>query len=340
MTDLPSAPVSDSQIEKTDANNPLRDSSERGTANGGSGVQHVKVSEGHEGQRIDNFLMRELKGVPRTHVYRIIRRGDVRINKKRCKPDRKLMLGDEVRVPPFSGANVQEPGELSASLRSRLLNLVLLETDDYLVIDKPSGMAVHGGTGIRLGLIEAVRQVSTDWAQAELAHRLDRETSGCLLIAKNASFLKSAQNQFRAKTVEKDYLALVHGSWPSGVSKVEAPLLKDALGENERIVRVSDEGKPALTRFTAEQRFADATLMRAAPETGRTHQIRVHCQFVEHAIVGDEKYTAREIAPALRRITSLCLHAEKLAFDDLKLGKRIEVVAPLDQQFLRLLEAL
>ena len=158
-----------------------------------------------------------------------------------------------------------------------------------------------------------------------------------MLIAKNARFLKSAQDQFRAKTIAKEYLALVHGSWPSRVSKVEAPLLKDALGENERIVRVSDDGKPALTRFTAEQHYTDATLMRAAPETGRTHQIRVHCQFAGHAIVGDDKYTAREIAPALRRVSSLCLHAEKLAFDEPKGGKRIEVVAPLDQQFLRLL---
>ncbi len=340
MTDFPSDSAVDNPVEKLHSSAAVRDSSDRGTSGGGSGVQHVKVSAAHSGQRVDNFLMRELKGVPRTHVYRIIRRGDVRVNKKRCKPDRKLMLGDEVRVPPYSGANVQEPGELTSTLKARLMNLVLLETEDYLVIDKPSGMAVHGGTGIRLGLIEAVRQVSTQWAQAELAHRLDRETSGCLLIAKNAHFLKAAQDQFRAKTVSKEYLALVHGSWPSSVSMVSASLVKDAVGDAERIVRVSDSGKPALTRFTVQQRFTDATFVRAAPETGRTHQIRVHCQFAGHPIVGDDKYTSREIAPSLRRVTSLCLHAEKLAFDDPKKGKRVEVSAPIDKHFSLLLESL
>jgi len=340
MTQFLGDSADDNRVDTRHSVAAVRDSGERGASSGGSGVQHVKVGAAHTGQRVDNFLMRELKGVPRTHVYRIIRRGDVRINKKRCKPDRKLMLGDEVRVPPYTGANVQEPGELSSTLKARLIDLVLLETEDYLVIDKPSGMAVHGGTGIRLGLIEAVRQVSAQWAQAELAHRLDRETSGCLLIAKNSLFLKEAQDQFRAKTVHKEYLALVHGSWPDSVSMVNASLLKDSVSEADRIVRVSDSGKPALTRFTVKQRFADATLMRAEPETGRTHQIRVHCQHTGHPIVGDDKYTAREMAPSLSRVSSLCLHAEKLTFSDPKKGTRIEVSAPLDKHFSRLLDSL
>ncbi len=307
---------------------------------GGSGVQWVTVSESHAGQRIDNFLMRELKGVPRAHVYRIIRRGDVRIDKKRCKPERKLRLGEQVRVPPYSGAEVQQPGPLSPALKQRLLDLVLTENDDYLVINKPSGMAVHGGSGIRLGLIEAVRQVSAAWQHTELAHRLDRETSGCLLIAKNARFLKFAQDQFRGKGVRKEYLALVAGTWPSGVKSVDANLKKDALGEGERIVRVSPEGKAALTRFEIERSYAEATLLRAMPETGRTHQIRVHCQTTGHAILGDAKYTPKPLSSTFPRVASLCLHAARLSFEANEAGDRVDVEADLDPQFAALLTSL
>lgn len=318
-----------------------RSSSEAKHHSGGSGVQLVTVDAAHEGQRIDNFLMRELKGVPRTHVYRIIRRGDVRIDKKRCKPERKLVRGEVVRIPPFSGADVQAPGKLSDTLKARLLGLVLLETEDFVVLNKPSGLAVHGGSGIRLGLIEAVRQVSPNWAQAELAHRLDRETSGCLLIAKNARFLKFAQDQFRVKTVKKEYLALVHGEWPQAISSVNARLLKDAVSETERIVRAREEGKEALTRFVVEQRFsAVATLIRALPETGRTHQIRVHCQVAGHTIMGDDKYTPREVAQSAPKVSSLCLHAERLAFLASPERGTIEVVAELDSQFAELLTRL
>lgn len=319
---------------------PSRLSTDSAHAKSGSGVQLVEVSPEHAGQRIDNFLMRELKGVPRTHVYRIIRRGDVRIDKKRCKPERKLKAGELVRVPPYSGADVSVPAKLSDSLRAHLLELIIAETDNFIVINKPSGMPVHGGSGIRLGLIEAVRQISPELRLAELAHRLDRETSGCLLIAKNASFLKFAQDQFRSKTVNKEYLALVHGRWPDDIDHVDAKLLKDALGASERIVRVREEGRPALTRFKVERRYERATLMRALPETGRTHQIRVHCQFAGHPIVGDTKYTPRSDSQGLISAPSLCLHAQVLAFDTAPDGDRVQYYAELDSQFAELLSNL
>ena len=217
---------------------------------------------------------------------------------------------------------------------------MLLERPDFIVLNKPSGMAVHGGSGIRLGLIEAIRQVQPEWERAELAHRLDRETSGCLLIAKNAAFLKCAQDQFREHLVTKEYLALVYGHWPASISRIDARLQKDPVGDGERIVRVREEGKPALTRFEVEARFEDATLMRAKPETGRTHQIRVHCQFAGHPILGDDKYTPSASAAGPLTPKSLCLHAERLAFTEPGSEERIQVTAALDPQFHALLDAL
>lgn len=304
------------------------------------GVQLVRVEKSHIGQRLDNFLIRQLKGVPRTRVYRLIRRGEVRVNKKRCKPDRKLDLGDEVRIPPYTSSYSQQTAKPSPALQEFLLGSILFESDDLLVVNKPAGMAVHGGTSVALGLIEALRQCKPEWGELELAHRIDRGTTGCLVVAKNSICLRHLQSQFKAKTVKKSYLALVHGSWPDSCDVVDAALQKDSIGENERIVRVVADGKPSLTRFVVKQRFDGATLVEAMPETGRTHQIRVHCQHSGHGIVGDEKYTSLPKNNALAKTKNLCLHAWKIEFQQQNGAETIRVEAPLPNQMDSLLQLL
>lgn len=307
-------------------------------------VQFVKVSAGQVGQRLDNFLLGQLKGVPRSRIYRLVRRGEVRINKKRAKPDTRLETGDTVRIPPYTGPQqtpVPAPGE---KLRRTLEQSILQESDQYLVLNKPAGLAVHGGSGIRLGLIEALRQIRPEWADLELAHRLDRDTSGCLVISKNTRFLRGLHGQLKAKTVKKSYLALVHGSWPENLVEVDAPLQKNELSSGERIVRVDAAGKPSRTLFRVVQRFREVTLIEAMPETGRTHQIRVHCLSTGHPIVGDAKYAHgkhREgLAEPMASYDNLCLHASKIQFTDPESGRAVEIAAELDKQFQSLLNQL
>ena len=303
-------------------------------------VQLVRVEKSHIGQRVDNFLIRHLKGVPRTRVYRLIRRGEVRVNKKRCKPGRKLELGDEVRIPPYTSSYSEQTSKPSPALQEFLLNSILLENDELLVINKPAGMAVHGGTSVAMGLIEALRQCKPEWAELELAHRIDRGTTGCLIVTKNSIFLKHLQNLFKVKAVKKHYLALVHGKWPESLNMVDAPLQKDPVGENERIVRVLESGKPSLTRFVVKQHFEGASLIEAMPQTGRTHQIRVHCQHSGHGIVGDEKYTFKAKNSALAKVKNLCLHAWKIEFEMLDGAKPIRVEAPIPNHLDSLIQKL
>ena len=312
-------------------------------------VEVVAVAEKHEGQRLDNFLIRQLKGVPRSRIYRLIRRGEVRVNKKRCKPERKLEIGDQVRIPPYSGADISEPGRPSAALQELLLQSVLYEDEQFMVINKPSGLAVHGGSGINLGLIEAMRQLKAEWAGLELAHRLDRNTSGCLVISKQNRFLKHIQEELKARRVKKLYLALVFGSWPDSLQQVDAPLQKELLSSGDRIVRVVAAGKPAFTEFRVRQRFQGATLIEASPATGRTHQIRVHCQYSGHPIVADNKYTLDKymeknaespLWKPLKGVKSLCLHASKIHFSVPNRESALEVEAPMDQQMERVLDNL
>jgi 23S rRNA pseudouridine955/2504/2580 synthase len=303
-------------------------------------VQLIRVLQPQEGQRLDNFLLRRLKGVPRSRVYWLIRRGEVRVNKKRCKPDRKLDFGDEVRIPPFASGAEQKPGKPTPGLQELLLGCLLYEDEHLLVINKPTGLSVHGGSGVRLGLIEALRQLKPEWATLELAHRLDRDTSGCLVIAKTSEFLKQIQTDLKEKRVQKRYYALVQGRWPEETTVVEAPLLKNELSSGERIVRVAREGKPSLTRFTVLQRFTGATLVEAMPETGRTHQIRVHCQYAGHPIVGDSKYGAKGELDTLNRVKSLCLHAASIRFAVPHLPAPLEVSAPVDKMLESVLASL
>jgi len=303
-------------------------------------VQFLQVTAAGDGQRLDNFLIRHLKGVPRSRIYRLIRRGEVRVNKKRSKPDNRLCLGDKVRIPPISMGTAEQPGKPGAELIKLLLASVIFENSDLLVINKPAGFSVHGGSGIRLGLIEAYRQIKPEWEALELAHRLDRDTSGCLLLSKNTNYLKHIHGELKAKSVIKHYLALVHGYWPDSLCEVDAPLLKNEISSGERIVRVDKTGKASKTRFEVIERYARATLVKATPETGRTHQIRVHCQHAGHSIVGDSKYTSRTKANQLPGIKQLCLHASSISFTAPGTGTQLSFEAEPNAPFAELLKTL
>ena len=306
-------------------------------------VRIVTISEEEAGQRIDNFLRTQLKGVPKSMIYRILRKGEVRVNKKRIKPEYKLEAGDEVRIPPVRVAE-REEAAISPKLDrvASLANAILYEDDYILVLNKPSGTAVHGGSGLSFGVIEGLRALRPEARFLELVHRLDRDTSGILLVAKKRSALRSLHEQLREKGMQKDYLALVRGQWPSHVKVVQAPLLKNILQSGERVVRVSSEGKPSETRFKVEERYAQATLVKASPVTGRTHQIRVHTLHAGHPIAFDDRYGEREfdklLAPTgLRR---LFLHAAALSFTHPHSGDRMRMEAPLDDELKQCLAAL
>lgn len=294
-------------------------------------VQLLTIEAEHEGQRIDNFLKTQLKGVPKSLIYRILRKGEVRVNKKRIKPEYKLICGDEVRVPPV---RVAEKNELpSANLGSiqRLESQILFEDDAMIVLNKPSGMAVHGGSGLSFGVIEGLRALRPEARFLELVHRLDRDTSGVLLVAKKRSALRSLHEQLRIKTMRKQYLALVRGKWQSHVKVVNAPLRKNDLQSGERVVRVTADGKPSETRFRIARQFAEATLIECSPITGRTHQIRVHTQHAGHPIACDDKYGEAAFDEKMRSqgLKRLFLHAWKLTFTHPVDGREVLIEAPL-----------
>jgi len=296
-------------------------------------VQLIPISEDEAGQRIDNFLLKILKGVPKSMIYRIVRKGEVRVNKKRIKPEYKLLSGDEVRVPPVRVAERDEvPVSAKLDKVAALADCILYEDDHLLILNKPSGTAVHGGSGLSFGVIEGLRALRPEARFLELVHRLDRDTSGVLLIAKKRSALRSLHEQLRLKGMQKDYLALVRGEWQSHCKVVQAPLLKNILQSGERIVRVNAEGKPSETRFKIEERYEFATLVKASPVTGRTHQIRVHAQYAGHPIAFDDRYGDREFDGQLAGtgLNRLFLHAAALRFEHPGTGETMRVEAPLD----------
>lgn len=306
-------------------------------------VRLVTISEDEAGQRIDNFLLRQLKGVPKSLIYRVLRKGEVRVNKKRIKPDYKLVASDIVRIPPIRVAQEKAPPSTKLSQVSQLETCILFEDDSLLVLNKPSGIAVHGGSGLSFGVIEGLRALRPQCQFLELVHRLDRDTSGVLVIAKKRSALRDLHRQLREKSVQKDYLALVHGQWQRQVKRIDAPLRKNVLASGERLVKVDEaEGKPSITRFELHRRLGAMTLIKASPVTGRTHQIRVHCQHAGHNIAGDDKYaTQQELDEAKAQgLKRLFLHAWKLRFEHPKTGETMNLTAPLAKELELLVDKL
>jgi 23S rRNA pseudouridine955/2504/2580 synthase len=296
-------------------------------------VSFVTISEENATQRIDNFLITYLKGVPKSMVYRILRKGEVRVNKKRIKPEYKLNIGDEIRIPPVRMIEKSTP-KFSTKLNkvADLEKAIIYEDEVMLAINKPSGIAVHGGSGLSFGVIEGLRALRPEAKFLELVHRIDRETSGVLLIAKKRSALKALHEQLRLKQIQKNYLALVKGNWPSECKVIQAPLLKNVLKSGERVVKVDKEGKPSETRFKVEERFNFATLIKASPVTGRTHQIRIHTQYANHPIAFDDRYGDRQFDGLLAdtKLNRLFLHAASVRFIHPKNLQEMQLNAPMD----------
>ena len=300
-------------------------------------VRLVQIGEESEGQRVDNFLLKTMKGVPKTRIYRCIRKGEVRVNGKRVQASRKLILADEVRIPPVRMA-ADRPVHLGDGFRNNLEQATLVENDALIVINKPTGMAVHGGSGVSLGVIEAMRQMRPDCRYLELVHRLDRETSGCLMIAKKPSYLKALQQLLQNKDeLGKHYICLVHGKWSKRKQIVNLPLSKNVLASGERVSRVQQDGKRSITEFDVLQQSGQLSLLAVRPVTGRTHQIRVHCAASGHPIVGDTKYgresTDKQLGSGALR---LMLHAERLEIPALLNWPALTVEAPVDKRFTNL----
>ncbi|HXE21554.1 MAG TPA: RluA family pseudouridine synthase [Rhodoferax sp.] len=318
---------------------------------GAPGVKFITVDDEAASQRLDNFLMRHLKGVPKTHLYRIIRSGEVRINKGRASADSRVVAGDVVRLPPMRvSARGQEKALSPAPAREFP---ALLEDDWLLAIDKPAGVAVHGGSGVSFGVIEQLRRARPQARFLELVHRLDRETSGILLVAKKRSALTALQDQFRSRETGKTYLALVLGDWPAGKKVIDAPLHKFLLasgqdGAGERRVKVvakdDPDGMRAVTLVKVAQRLAGFTLLEVTIKTGRTHQIRVHLASHGHPIAGDDKYGDFERNRLLQKkrgdagLKRMFLHAWRLQFDHPSSGERVALLAELPPELQRFID--
>jgi len=304
----------------------------------GGHVRHLTIEAEYAGQRLDNFLLRELKGVPRTRIYRAFRKGEVRINKGRVKADYRVKEGDLLRIPPIRVPSPSEPPTIPRRWSDQLARSVIYEDNGLLVINKPSGLAVHGGSGLSYGLIECLRQMRPDDRHLELVHRLDRDTSGCILLSRKPAILRDIHRQFRSDGVDKRYLALVRGRWPAHCRMVNAPLQKNTLVSGERMVRVAKEGKSAATEFRVVERFSHSTLVEAKPITGRTHQIRVHAQHAGFPLLGDDKYSSDKDRDFCREIglKRLFLHARSLSLTLPDQG-RINLQAELDPNLEKIL---
>lgn len=306
--------------------------------------QAVRVTAGDDesGRRIDNFLLGHLKGVPRSRVYRLIRSGEVRVNSRRVQASYRLTEGDVIRVPP-----VDQRGSAAAPVPERrvradwIRELVLWEDGDLLVLNKPAGLAVHGGSGISLGAIELLRATCGPHEHLELVHRLDRDTSGCLLVAKRGSALRRLHAQFREGTVDKRYLALLIGRWPGRARTIDAPLATEHRRGGERHVRVDAGGKEAITHMVPLERFAKAALVEVRLTTGRTHQIRVHAASIGHPVAGDRRYGPPD-DPIVREhgLRRMFLHARSLVFQHPQTGIPVSVEADLDQDLVGVLDRL
>ena len=304
-------------------------------------VSRHRIDENAGGQRIDNYLLKILKGVPKSHIYRILRSGEVRVNRGRAKPDYRLQSGDELRLPPLRVADraqrVVPRGEAG------LAQAVLFEDEHLLALNKPSGLAVHGGSGVSFGVIEQLRAERPQARFLELVHRLDRDTSGVLLLAKKRSALTALHTELRAGRVQKYYLVLVKGKWHNPKQSVRLNLHKYVLASGERRVAVNAEGQESHTVFELQKTWRDFSLLRAELKTGRTHQIRVHLAHLEFPIAGDDKYGDFALNKDLPRagLKRMFLHASRISFKHPATGSLLTLEAPLPDElknFLRTLD--
>ena len=316
-------------------------------------VSLITVAEHEAGQRLDNYLIKILKGVPKSHIHRIIRAGEVRLNKKRCKPDSRIQTGDLLRIPPVHTAEKQRSSENRAQAVPAREFDIIYEDDALLVIDKPAGTAVHGGSGVSFGVIEQIRRARPEARYLELVHRLDKDTSGLLMIAKKRSALVKLHEAIRNDHPKKIYLALGVGKLPNDSFHVKLPLFKYTGAQGEKMVRVSEDGQSAHTIFRVLNRFSDGllhqvglshlTLVQATLKTGRTHQIRVHLQSQQCPIAGDERYGDYQANKRLQKLglKRMFLHAAELHLDHPLTGEPLHLKAELPQelaQFVLMLE--
>lgn len=300
------------------------------------------VSDEEQGQRIDNFLMRHFKSVPRSRVYRLLRKGEVRVNRKRVDAEYRLAAGDSVRLPPVRIDRADSPGRASTSLQELIERAVIHQDRHLIVIDKPSGVAVHGGSGMSFGVIEALRASRPD-ETLELVHRLDRDTSGCLLIARDRATLTALHALIREGGMHKTYLGLVSGSWQLGKKRIDAPLATDGREHGLRHVRINEAGKDSVSVFKPVQFYGKlATLMEVDIPTGRTHQIRVHAAYAQHPLLMDDKYGDRERNAEFRQygLKRIFLHAQSIAFDWPGSGVPFHANAPLPADLVAVLDAI
>ncbi|ACL30705.1 23S rRNA pseudouridine(955/2504/2580) synthase RluC [Buchnera aphidicola str. APS (Acyrthosiphon pisum)] len=287
-------------------------------------------------QRIDNFMRSKFKSVPKSMIYRIIRTGKIRINKKRIKPHYKLKIGDILKIPPIKILCDIKNTFFPLNHSTNLLNRILYEDSHLLIINKPSGIAVHGGSGLNFGVIEYFRKLRPLNKFLELVHRIDRDTSGVLILAKKRTSLVSLHEQLREKKIKKEYIALVHGLWPDHIKKISEPLLKIQFKNKQKMVLIDKKGKPSETYFQIKKKFSSSTLLSIIPKTGRTHQIRVHALHAGHPIFFDKRYGKNDLDADIKnnhKINRLLLHSSGVHFIHPKNGNKIYIKAPLDIDF-------
>jgi len=296
--------------------------------------KEIQIDPEYAGQRLDNYLFTQVKGVPKSLLYRLIRQGKLRVNKKRVSVSYRLQADDVLKMPELNVAPKQATAKPGSRLTQELTGRILYEDNDLLILNKPVGLAVHGGSGLSRGLIETLRLIRTDCHYLELAHRLDRDTSGCLIIAKNRATLKALHELLRSGNIEKIYCALTLGHWPKQHNRIDINLQKNVAQSGERKVRVSDEGKAAITDFESVKNYQAATLVKIKLHTGRMHQIRAHASAVGHPVAGDEKYGDRAFNRLMKQkgLRRMFLHAEKITFRLPDAKQSISVKAPLDRE--------
>jgi 23S rRNA pseudouridine955/2504/2580 synthase len=307
-----------------------------------SKVSFVEIIDDQVGQRIDNFLFTHLKGVPKSHIYQLLRKGEIRVNKKRIKPVYRLQLDDIIRIAPIRMAPPEEQQEPGNNLKKLIHDHIIYEDLNLLIVNKPAGLAVHGGSGINLGLIEALRAMRPQERFLELVHRLDRDTSGCLIVAKKRSILRELHELLRKGKVTKIYQALTLGHWPKKINKIKKAIRKNTLQSGERIVKVAEDGKAAYTEIHVIKKHELADLVEVILHTGKTHQIRVHTQDAGHPVAGDQKYGDRAFNKIMKAhgLNRMFLHAHKIEFTLPSTEKLISITAPLDTELDRVASSL